>query len=87
MGKLVAPDGHMVGVDVKTSRGTIEYKADKTGTMTVENPSHAKQLLKEGFINSNLMGATSGSKGGFDCANCGFGSWFAICSRCGADNG
>lgn len=87
MARLIASDGGVRGVDIKTERGTIKYNADKKGVINVENPRHAAQMKSEGFFEASLMGpATNGSNLGFTCVECGFGSWFRKCSRCGHEN-
>lgn len=84
MARLIAPDGGVKGIDVKTERGTYRYSRDKRGVINVDNPRHAAQMKAEGFFEASLMGpAKDGSNLGFTCTQCGFGSWFRKCSRCG----
>ena len=87
MGRLLASDGGVRGVDITTERGTRSYNPDKKGVITVDNPTHAKRLKAEGFFEASLMGPTTDASIGFTCIECGFGSWFRKCSRCGHENG
>ena len=87
MGRLLASDGGVRGVDITTERGTRSYNPDKKGVMTVDNPTHARRLKAEGFFEASLMGPTTDASIGFTCIECGFGSWFRKCSRCGHENG
>lgn len=88
MSRLIASDGGVRGVDITTERGTYKYNPDRKGVINVENPNHARQLKAEGFFEASLMGpATNGAALGFTCIECGFGSWFRKCSRCGHENG
>ena len=83
MARLIAPDGGVRGVDVRTERGTKQYNPDRKGVITVENPNHARQMKAEGFFEASLMGPiTNRDVIGFTCSNCGFGSFFRKCSRC-----
>lgn len=87
MARLIAPDGGVRGVDVRTERGTYKYNPDNKGVINVENPRHAAQMKSEGFFEASLMGpASNGTNLGFTCSECGFGSWFRKCSRCGHEN-
>ena len=87
MARLVAPDKGVRGVDVKTERGTRSYNPDHKGIINVENSNHARQMKAEGFFEASLMGATTNNENlGYTCIQCGFGSWFAKCGRCGHDN-
>ena len=74
-------------MDITTERGTRSYNPDKKGVITVDNPTHAKRLKAEGFFEASLMGPTTDANIGFTCIECGFGSWFRKCSRCGHENG
>ena len=73
-------------MDIKTERGTSSYNPNKKGVITVDNPTHAKRLKAEGFFEASLMGPTTDTNLGYTCIECGFGSWFALCSRCGHNN-
>jgi len=85
--RLIASDGGVRGVDITTPSGTRSYNPDKKGVIHVENPKHARQLKSEGFFEASLMGPiTNGSTIGFTCVECGFGSFFRKCSRCGNEN-
>jgi len=81
--RMVAPDK---GVK-ETTIGNRSYTPSKQGIYTVSNQD-AKAMKAEGFIEASLMGATTNSDNlGYTCVECGFGSWFKMCSRCGHDNG
>lgn len=81
MGKYVAPDR---GVK-ETVIGGATYNPGRNGIYNVDNASHGAAMKREGFIEASLMGATSAGIG-YTCAECGFGSWFRKCSRCGHEN-
>lgn len=81
--RMVAPDK---GVR-ETTIGNRSYTPSKQGIYTVSNQD-AKAMKAEGFIEASLMGATTNSEQlGYTCVECGFGSWFKKCSRCGHDSG
>ena len=83
MARWVAPDK---GVK-ETVIGGKSYYTDRQGIYNVENASHAKAMKAEGFFEASLMGPTVGGESlGYTCIECGFGSWFALCSRCGHKN-
>jgi hypothetical protein len=86
MTKLVGPQG-LRGVDIQTPRGVRKYNQNKKGMVEVSNARDAKALKAEGFFEASLMGTTNDSSLGFVCVECGFGSWFRKCSRCGHENG
>lgn len=84
MSRLVAPDKPLTQLDVSTESRKFRYVRKNDGTFHVENPNHARQMKAEGFIEASLLGNPKAS--GFPCA-CGFSSFFAVCSRCGTNNG
>lgn len=86
MARLIASDGGVKGVDVQTESGTRSYNPDRKGVLTVNDPKVARRLKHEGFFEASLMGPTTDASIGFTCIECGFGSWFALCSRCGHNN-
>lgn len=63
---------------------TREIKADGKGFFLAESKADRKALEQSGFVQASLMGTKN--RGGFTCQQCGFGSWFRKCSRCGAEN-
>jgi hypothetical protein len=82
MARMCLPDGAVRGIDfegARTGARTGSYTPGKDGTITVDNPRHIKALREMGAFAANLGGRTSG---GFRC-ECGFGSYFKTCSRCG----
>ena len=83
MTKYVAPDR---GVKETVIGGKSYYADNKTGLYNVENASHARAMEAEGYFPASLMGATTDSGVGYTCSECGFGSWFRKCSRCGHEN-
>jgi hypothetical protein len=83
--KLVPENPGNKEVVVETPTTKKRYKANRGGIYEVENKNHAKQMLDNGFIMASLMG-TKNNHLGFICKNCGFGSWFKTCSRCGTEN-
>ena len=84
MPKMIPPTG-LKEIAVRTERGTKLYKADRSGLINVDNPKHAKQMKDEGLGTASLQGASDPSLG-YTCSECGFGSWFSLCSRCGHRN-
>jgi hypothetical protein len=83
MARMIPPQG-LKEVSVKTERGTKVYRAGRDGLINVDNPRHAKQMKAEGLGEASTSGIIVGQ--GFPCSQCGFGSWFKKCSRCGHDN-
>jgi hypothetical protein len=83
MGRWVAPDR---GVR-ETVIGNTTYRPDRGGIYTVDNRHHAKAMKAEGYFEAalNPVDSKDGERG-FTCVECGFGSWFAKCSRCGHYN-
>lgn len=80
--KLLAPDGAVKQTDVTQSNGMVRrYDAKHGGVYTVAD-SDAKALLAEGFTEASAAGTFSRSSGR-RCRQCGFGSFFTTCSRCG----
>lgn len=84
MPKMIPPQG-LREVAVKTERGTKVYRAGRDGLINVENEKHAKQMKDEGLGTASAFGVATGNTG-YQCSNCGFGSWFKVCSRCGTTN-
>lgn len=83
--KLVPENPGNKEVVVSTEKRRVKYSANRGGVYEVDNTNHAKQMLENGFIMASLMG-TKNNHLGFVCSNCGFGSWFKKCSRCGTLN-
>ncbi len=83
MGRWVAPDK---GVR-ETVVGNYTYRPDKKGIYNVDNVGAERAMKAEGFFEASLMGPTTNASVGFTCVECGFGSWFRKCSRCGHENG
>jgi hypothetical protein len=83
MGKMIPPQG-LKEVSVKTERGTKVYRADRSGLINVDNPKHAAQMKAEGLGVASAGGVADTE--GFPCSQCGFGSYFKKCSRCGHEN-
>jgi len=80
MTRMIPPQG-LKEISVQTERGTKLYRADRSGIINVENPKHAKQMKDEGLGVGSVAGVTTAE--GFPCSQCGFGSYFAKCGRCG----
>jgi hypothetical protein len=83
MTKMIGRDGNVQAVDI----GNRSYYANRKGSYNVESKSDIKALKREGFTEASLMGAVTDSTVGFTCVECGFGSFFRKCSRCGHENG
>ena len=86
MSRLVPRDGFAKEVEIKRQSGSRVLRADKSGLYSAENPKDIKALKAEGFTEANLALHTQGDNDrGYTCLNCGFGSWFRKCSRCGSE--
>ena len=84
MARLVPRDGFVKETNIKSQSGVRRYKADKGGMYEVSNPSDIAALKNQGFVEENLARHSAGdSARGYNCSQCGFGSWFRKCSRCG----
>jgi hypothetical protein len=84
MGRWVAPDR---GVR-ETVIGDFTYRPDKKGIYNVDNVGAERAMKAEGFFEASLNPINKGdAQRGFTCVECGFGSWFRKCSRCGHENG
>ena len=83
MARYVAPDK---GVK-ETVIGNSTYRPDRGGIYNVDNAAHARAMKAEGYFEAalNPYDKRDGERG-FTCVECGFGSWFALCSRCGHNN-
>ena len=82
MTKIIPPDR---GVK-ETVIGGKSYYQSRQGSFEVTNPKHIKAMKAEGFFEASMMGATTDQTLGYTCSECGFGSWFRKCSRCGHEN-
>jgi hypothetical protein len=74
--RVCAPDGAVRAV-VANGR---EYTS-RDGVYELPYSAAQKLLAEGGFQANALRGKATG---GFDC-ECGFGSWFSTCSRCGRE--
>ena len=83
MARYVAPDR---GVK-ETVIGNSTYLPDKGGIYNVESAAHGRAMKAEGFFEAalNPYDSKDGERG-YTCVECGFGSWFLKCSRCGHEN-
>jgi len=83
MARYVAPDR---GVR-ETVIGNSTYLPDKGGIYNVESAAHGRAMKAEGFFEASLnpYDKKDGERG-YTCVECGFGSWFLKCSRCGHEN-
>ena len=87
MGRLVPRDGFAREVEITRQSGSKVIKAGKDGMYRVDNPKDVQALKAEGFTEGNLSLHTTGDGDrGYNCFNCGFGSWFRKCSRCGHES-
>jgi len=86
MTRMLVPNEGARGIDITTHRGKVKLDADKSGAIDTGGDKVLIQALKaEGFV---LAGLISGIKAkGYPCGSCGFNAVFAICGRCGKDNG
>ena len=84
MTRMSGPDGFVKQTDIKSQSGKVRYTAGKDGIYNVNNPAHVKALKESGFTEALIPGQASSTAGlGYTCSQCGFGSWFIKCSRCG----
>ena len=84
MARLVPRDGFVKETNIKSQSGVRRYKADSAGMYEVSNPRDIQALKSQGFVEENLARHSAGdSARGYNCSQCGFGSWFRQCSRCG----
>jgi hypothetical protein len=87
MGRLVPRDGFAREVEITRQSGSKVLKAGKDGMYRVDNPTDIKARKAEGFTEGNLALHTTGDGDrGYNCTNCGFGSWFKLCSKCGHES-
>jgi len=87
MAKLTPRDGYVKTTDINSQSGVKTYRAGSDGRYEVNNPAHIKALKAEGFTEANLALYESGDgERGYTCTECGFGSWFRKCSRCGHES-
>jgi hypothetical protein len=82
--RMVAPDKRVAETEI----GGTTYRPNRGGIYEVSNRNHIEAMKAEGFFEASLnpIGKGDGAKG-FTCVECGFGSWFRKCSRCGHENG
>jgi hypothetical protein len=83
MAKFIPPQG-LREIGIRTSSGTKVIRTGKDGLFNVDNPKLERKLKEEGLGIASASGVIVGE--GFPCAECGFGSWFKKCSRCGHEN-
>jgi lipopolysaccharide biosynthesis regulator YciM len=79
--RMIAPDKRVA----ETTIGNRSYKPNRSGVYTVSDHD-AKAMKAEGFFEASLMGATLNTNLGYTCNECGFGSWFKKCGRCGHES-
>lgn len=76
MARLLSPDDACVGVTALSGR---KYRGT---AFEVSDPRDARALRKAGYTVADTSGAPSKASG-FECLDCGFKSFFRLCSRCG----
>jgi hypothetical protein len=59
------------------------YKRRKGGLFDLPDRAARMVIAQEGGQEASLSGTTRSSEG-YRCADCGFGSFFRTCSRCGS---
>lgn len=76
--RIAMPDRACKSVDVEG----VRYQGGADGTVEVDNPRHARRLIREAeaFVAS---GRTAAAPGGYVCTACSFRSFFTTCGRCG----
>ena len=85
-GKFIAPDNGVKQVSIEGARTGIQetISRDKKGFFVAGSSRQAAALRAEGFIEASLNGVAAANSG-YLCVECGFGSWFKKCGRCGAE--
>jgi len=83
MARIIPPQG-LREIGIKTKRGTQVLRTGSDGLFHVNDPKLARQLKAEGLGVASASGVIDGE--GYPCRECGFGSWFKKCSRCGHEN-
>ena len=83
MAKFIPPQG-LREIGIRTNSGTKVIRTGKDGLFNVDNPKLERKLKEEGLGIASASGVIVGE--GFPCVECGFGSWFKKCSRCGHEN-
>ena len=83
MARIIPPKG-LREIGIRTKRGTQVLRTGNDGLFHVNDPKLARQLKAEGLGVASASGVIMGE--GYPCTQCGFGSWFKKCSRCGHDN-
>ena len=87
MARLIPRDGFVKETNIKSQSGVRRYKADKSGLYEVTNKNDIQALKDQGFTEASLNAYNPGDVSrGYTCTQCGFGSWFKLCSRCGHIN-
>lgn len=83
MARFIPPQGlREIGVDTKHGKKVL--RTGKDGLFHVNDPKLERKLKAEGLGLASASGVIMGD--GFPCSECGFGSWFKKCSRCGHEN-
>lgn len=78
--RVCMPDGAVTGIEIQGAQtGRITNYQGRI--VDVDNPAHLKALREQGVFPANLAGGKR--TGGYRCSTCGFGSYFAVCGRCG----
>lgn len=80
MARLLSPDDACIGVDVPYGRS----RSYEGTTIDVSDPSHVKLLRQAGYTLADTAGRPSKAPG-FECLDCGFQSFFRLCSKCGSE--
>ena len=83
MARLVAPDKGLKITDVNSR----SYRPNRQGIYEVGNARDAAAMKREGFFEAALNPYSKADETkGYNCVECGFGSWFKKCGRCGYEN-
>lgn len=75
--KVASPDSRCIEID-----GVNGRRYDFRKGIADVSDRDAKALVKAGGFIPSMAGTTRAGLG-FRCIECGFGSWFKTCSRCG----
>lgn len=81
--RMCMPDSACRGITVQGAQSGRQTRYQGQ-IVDVGNLRHQRALLAEGAFPASLSGVAHNGAG-YRCGDCGHGSWFRRCGRCGAD--
>lgn len=81
MKRVCGPSEGLVQIDTPQGR-RLDRQRDGTFHLSDRN---AKALVKEGGFIVPDMGVATSPEQGYRCVDCGFGTWFTTCGKCGGE--